>query len=429
MKRGTRGTTVNGPGKQGTARRRLHRIREYGLTAGTLGSTSGQTLMVVLFPLLLAEHAPSAVWIGVVIAGEGLFALLVPYVIGSLSDALPDRLTRRYGRRNFFLLATAPVLAGVLALAPFLDGYWPLAAAAFAFFAAFNAYITPLWALMVDTVPRERWGRVQGFRGAVHAGGLGFGLVGGGLLFALWRPLPFLLAAALVVVTTALTFAATPGTSGERKERPSLEHVEPGVVLRELRSRPEVRWVLIANSLLTAAVDGIRPYIYLFAVTVLGITVAQTSLTLLVLLVGLGGGAVLIGRLGDRFGRVRLLAYGALVTGIAMSAGLWVRELPGAIGLLLAAGLGGAAFIALPYPIFAALVGRQAVGRQTGVYILSVGIARLASPVLIGAAIDLGRPLLPGTGGYPFMWPVAAFFALASVAALRRASRFSVAIT
>lgn len=45
-------------------RRRMARlrrgIREYGLTAGTLGSTAAQTLMVVLLPVLLYRYTSSA---------------------------------------------------------------------------------------------------------------------------------------------------------------------------------------------------------------------------------------------------------------------------------------------------------------------------------------------------------------------------------
>lgn len=401
---------------------RYRKLREYGITAGTLGSSAGQTVMVALLPLLLAEHAPSVVWIGFAIGGEGLFALLVPYWIGALSDHLPHRLARRFGRRSLFLLLTAPLMAATLSLVPFIDGYWPLAALAFVFFAAFHGYLTPLWALMVDAVPSERLGRVQGVRGALHAAGLGYGLVAGGLLFAIWPPLPFLLCAALILATTVLTIraAAGPRPNGREEARPT---GAARAVWRELRDRPDVRGFLAANALWTGAVDGIRPYVFLFAVVVLGINTAETSAVLLLLVGGIGIGSVLIGRLGDRFGRARLLTAGALLTAAAMLLGVLVRELPGAIALLLTSGLGAAALIALPYPLFATLVGGRAMGRYTGIYIISLGLARIVAPVLVGAAIDLGRPLFPALDGYPLMWPVAGLMALASVPVLRRAVR------
>ncbi|HEY8470711.1 MAG TPA: MFS transporter [Longimicrobiales bacterium] len=394
-------------------------VREYGLTAGTLGSTAGQTVMVALLPVLLARYAPSALWIGFAVGAEGAFALLVPYWIGHFSDALPPALARRFGRRTFFLLIMAPLMALALCAAPFLEGYWPLAGVSFVFFAALHGYLTPLWALMVDAVPDERRGRVHGVRGALHALGLGYGLVAGGLLFGLWEPLPFLLAAALVLATTWLTYGAAPPTARDRElpEEPDRSSVVR--IWRELRERPAVRRLLAANALWTGAVDGIRPYVFLFAVTVLGISVAEASLVLVVLVAGLGVGAVAIGHLGDRYGRAWLLQAGSLLTGLAMLAGVAVREVPAALLLLLASGVGAATLIALPYPLFAGFAGDRAIGRYTGLYILMMGLGRVVAPVLVGAGIDLGARLYPETQGYPLMWPIAGVLALAGSLVLR----------
>ncbi|HEX6940851.1 MAG TPA: MFS transporter [Longimicrobiales bacterium] len=398
---------------------RIRTIREYGITAGTLGSTAGQTVMVALLPILLAEYAPSAVWIGFAIGGEGVFALVVPYWIGALSDHLPHRLARRWGRRTLFLVATAPVMAAAMAVAPFVSGYWPLAGLAFAFFAAFHGYLTPLWALMVDAVPEARLGSVHGVRGALHAAGLAYGLVAGGLLFALWPPLPFLVGAALVLATTVVTLWAAPRpyASADADAPPT---GEARTVWRELAARPDVRGFLVANALWTGAVDGVRPYIFLFAVAVLGLGTAETSVVLLMLVGGIGLGSVFLGRLGDLYGRARLLAAGALLAAVSMLLGVIVREPDGAVLLLLASGLGAAALIALPYPLFAALVGSEAIGRYTGLYVLSLGLARVAAPILVGVAIDLGQPLFPEFNGYPLMWPVAGLMALLGVIVLYR---------
>jgi MFS family permease len=347
----------------------------------------------------------------------------VPYWIGALSDLLPARLARRYGRRTLFLMLCAPLMAISLAIVPFLHGYWALAGIAFIFFAVFHGYLTPLWALMVDTVPDERWGRVHGVRGALHALGLGYGLVVSGLLYALWPPAPFLVVALLVLATTALTvWAAPPPALRERSGGES----DPGAaealtVWKELKDRPDVRRFLVANALWTGAVDGIRPYVFLFAAVVVGINTAETSLILLLLVAGIGIGSVLIGRLGDRYGRGRLLSVGALVTALAMGAGVAVRGVLGAVAILLVSGVGAAALIALPYPLFAELVGGRAIGRYTGLYILSLGLGRVVAPVAVGAAIDLSKPLFPAEQGYPMMWPIAGLMALLGLLELRRA--------
>lgn len=393
-------------------------IREYGMTAGTLGSTAAQTVMVVLLPILLAQYTDSALLIGFAIGGEGIVAILVPYWIGAWSDHLPESTAARYGRRTFFLLLMAPLMAGSVAVAPFVEGFWPIAGVALIFFLSLHGYLAPLWALMVDEVPPGRRGRVQGVRGMLHSAGLAFGLVAGGLLFAIWEPLPFLTAGAMVLATTAITWVAAPRTGTPGHEG------DPSDILllwRRLKGRPAVSWMLLANALWSSGVDGIRPYVFLFAAVVLGINVAETSLLLMVIVAGIGIGALVLGHLGDRFGHARLLAVGGGITGVAMLLGYWVRDVPSAVALLLFSGLGAASLISLAYPLFASLIGERGVGRDTGLYIVTMGFGRIVAPVIVGAAIDIGRSAMPEYRGYPYMWPIAGALTLLGLLALARA--------
>jgi len=396
-------------------------LKEYGITAGTLGSTAGQTVMVAVLPVLIARYARSAFWIGFAVGGEGVFALLVPYWIGYLSDRLPLPLARRFGRRTFFLLVTAPLMALAMGVAPFLHGYWPIAGAAFVFFAGLHGYLTPLWALLVDAVPNERRGRVQGVRGVLHSAGIGYGLVAAGLLYGIWHPLPFELGALLILGMTWLTMRAArgvPASAATHTGSPVL-----GALVRDLRQHPAVPWFLFSNALWTGAVDGIRPYFFLFAVAVIGITVAEASLVLILLVVGLAVGSYVVGRLGDRYDRQRLLQAGAAITGVAMLGGLFVRTLPGAIALMLLAGVGAAALIALPYPLFTSLIGRKAIGRYTGLYVVSISLGRIVAPMAVGVAIDFGARVYPHYRGYPFMWPMAGLLTVGGAIALSVATR------
>lgn len=73
--------------------------------------------------------------------------------------------------------------------------------------------------------------------------------------------------------------------------------------------------------------------------TVLGITVSQMSLLLLLLVLGLAAGSVILGWIGDRIDRGRLLMLGAVITGTVMLPGVFVRDLWTAIPLLTVAGM------------------------------------------------------------------------------------------
>lgn len=393
-------------------------LAELGLTSGTLGSTAGQTVMVTVFPVLLAEYAPSALWVGLAIGGEGLLALAVPYWIGALSDRLPDRLARSVGRRAFFLLASAPFMAATLIAAPLVSGYWPLVGIAVVFFTAFHVFLTPLWTLMVDAVADDRRGRVQGIRGVLHAIGLGYGLVAGGLLLSIWQPLPFVIAALLILVATACTWLAASAWGGDRDSNRQ-ERVRPQA-LAELKEKPALRWFLVGNALWTGAVDGIRPYFFLFATTVVGITIGHASILLALLVAGFAIGSLVLGHAADRFDRGRMLQAGLWLTATAMFAGTFARSTGPVIVLLLFAGIGAATLMTLPYPLFATLVDESAMGQHTGFYVISLGTGRMLAPILIGAVIDVGGRFMPDQQGYPLMWPVAGLLMVGGAIALRR---------
>jgi MFS family permease len=395
--------------------KRLHR---YSMPAGEIGSAGGQTLIAALLPILLAPHAPATFLIGAVIATEGLFALVLPYVAGAATDSLGARLQGRFGRRGLLLALAAPPMALALLLMPFRDSFWTLAGTAVVYFAALHLYATPLRALLIESTPERRWGAVQGVLGAMHLGGVAFGLIAGGLLFSIWEPLPFVVGAGLIGVTTAITLAAA--RHGGDTERGAEDAVNGGAddgeewrmrdelrFWRDLLRDREARRFLAGNVLWNAGTEGIRPYIFLFATVVLGVAVQTASLALLGFLGAAGVGSLLVGHFGDRFGRRRLLLIGAVVTGLAMIPGMFVRDLLPLILLLIPAGLGAAALVSLPYPVFEDIVSEEDVGRSTGTFFASVGIARLFAPLLVGAAIDGARAWLPNGDGYPVMWPVA----------------------
>jgi MFS family permease len=398
---------------------RQDELQQYVLTAGELGATAAQTVMVALLPVLLAGHAPSALWIGVAIGGEGVFALLVPFWSGALSDRLSPSLTYRFGRRMVVVGASALVLAAAVAVTPFLSGYWPLAVAAFISFAGLHAYLTPFWALLIDVVPDDRRGRVQGVRGILRSIGLAYGLVGAGLLFGIWQPLPFLVAAALVLATTGLTWAAVLARPRERLEPHRARLSDAWKAL--LHNRPAF-WLLAADAFWNASVDGIRPYFFLYARRVLGTTVSQTSLGLVLLVTGLGAGSWVVGRLGDRHDRLRILEISSIALALAFAAGFLARSVPLALAVAAIAGVAAAAIMTLPYPLYAAMVGDQATGENTGLYVISVTIGRVGAPLLVGGAIDIAARWMPRSNGYPVMWLLSAALAAGGWLCVRRAS-------
>jgi MFS family permease len=365
-------------------------------------------------------------------------------VAGALTDSVPQRYGGMFGRRGRLLALAAPGMALGLVLIAALDGFLPLAGAAVLYFFALHLYTGPLRALLTDATPEQKWGSIQGVMGATHIGGVAFGLVGGGLLYSLWEPLPFLVAAALVLGLTTVTLLAarslgeagkeagsdgSDGAGSEGSDEDGGGDAREYGFRQELRfwgdliRRPDTRRFLAGNILWNAGVEGIRPYLFLFATVALGITVGVASLAMIGFLVAAGVGSVLVGRFGDRFGRPRVLILGALLAGGAMLPGLFVRDLLPLIILLIPAGLGAAALVSLPYAVFEEMVDDEDVGRSTGAFFMSVGVARVLAPLLVGAAIDIAGSWMPETEGFPVMWPVAGALILMGALALHLARR------
>src|SRR6185436_8609255 len=94
-------------------------------------------------------------------------------------------------------------------------------------------------------------------------------------------------------------------------------------------------------------------------IAVLHIRVAHASMGLSVLVVSLAIGSIILGRLGDKYPRHLLMQIGTGIGTLAMFAGVFMRTEAFALALLVVAGLGMAAIVALGYPLFASVVGTE----------------------------------------------------------------------
>ena len=122
------------------------------------------------------------------LAAEGLFALTLPLVIGPWSDTFHTPLGRR---RPFMLVAIGPI-GFCLALMAFMPNLWTTALLVFAFFFAYYVYEPPYRGLYPDLLPEQVYGRAQGVQHLFRGIALGGALIGGGVLYHLWQPAPFL---------------------------------------------------------------------------------------------------------------------------------------------------------------------------------------------------------------------------------------------
>ncbi|MGI8632672.1 MAG: MFS transporter [Solirubrobacterales bacterium] len=383
------------------------------LGAPAFGLSVSATIVTTYLPVFIEQLSGPAVT-GALIGMEGLFALAFPVMVGAWSD----RTDTRFGRRLPFMLAATPLAVLALVLMPFVGSLLALSVLLLGFWLAYFTYYPPYRALYPDLVPTDLRGRSQGAQKVWRQAGLGVSLVGGGLLLAIWRPLPFLLASAALLVVTIV--AARHIDEGETRAERQREMTGRWRRLREALREPNLRNVLIANSLWESAVGTMKAFVVLFFTIGLGRTTEFASAVLAVIAVAVVAAALVGGYLADRWRPIPLLTISSVIYGTvlflpAFTTAAWVFALIpfGAF----AAGI----VVTLPYAlIMGVMPSNQEHGLISGIFEFSRGFGVLLGPAIAGLAIQFLEPVFPGTNGYAAMWPVAGLAVLASLPFLRR---------
>lgn len=383
----------------------------------TLGLSLSITVVATYVPVLIREFTDSGTLIGLVVGGEGLVALFLPPLIGSWSDGVETRL----GSRLPFLVAATPLAAAGLVLMSLAPSLLLISASVLVFYVAYFTYYPPYRALFPDLVPPHLHGRAQSSQALWRAAGLGLALAGGGFMLELWRTLPFLISAAVLVAVTVVLLAWV----RESPERvgccvPRGARGTAARVWSLLRDHRDVRAFVLANALWEFTLAALKAFIVLFIVVGIGRSVGFASAAIgavaaVSVVAALAGGS-LADRLGiERVMRVALWVYGIglLVPFVTQSGALVLPVLP-----LIA--FGGAVLMTLPYGLLMGMMPPDSHGALSGVYGFSRGLGTVLGPLVAGAAIDLLRPWLGSTDGYAAMWLVSGVAILLSIPLLRR---------
>jgi Na+/melibiose symporter-like transporter len=385
------------------------------LALPSLGMALTATIVTTFVPVLIAEFTGPALT-GLLIGTEGLLALFLPLVIGRWSD----RLESRFGGRFPFLLAAAPVVVVAVALMPVAKSLPVIALLVVGFFAAYLTYGTPYRAVYPDLVPDGLRGRSQGVQTTLRETGTGLALVSGGLLLALWQPLPFVIAAAVfAAITTAFVVAMLRRgyhrrAGGGGDPPPSALETYSSIA----RDRP-IRRIVLANGLWELALGAIKTFVVLFIVVGLDRSTSFASLVLGGTVAAVVVAAVVGGALADRIGHLRLLRGCTAIYGLGLLVPAFTQSAV-LVAVVPVAAFAAGVTMTLSFSVLMGLLPERGHGAGSAVFELSRGLGSLMGPLLAGVAIELADPLFPGTDGYAAMWLVAAAAVLASLLLLRR---------
>jgi MFS family permease len=370
------------------------------------------TIVTTYLPVIARDFGASNVIVGLLIAVEGIMALLVAVPAGALSDRRPSRLP--------FVTWGTPPLVLTLALMGFV-GSLPLAlVAVVVFFAAYFVAYEPYRALYPDLVDDEIAGRGQSTQALWRGAGTIVAIASGGVLLAAGEPLPFLAGAVITAVAIAIFLARLPREGVEHTPRAGGLRSD----LRRLRvlvaRRGDLRAFMVANGLWEASLGALKTFIILYLTVGLGVGTGMAGLAV-------GGTAVFIaaatpisGKLADRFGTIRVMRVALLVYGLGLLVPFFFDDKILVAAVTPVVGFGGGVVMTLPYALLIPLMERDDHGLTTGLYSLSRGVGTALGPLLAGVAINVLGGVFDGTQGYQAMWGVCAGAVLLSVPVLGR---------
>lgn len=385
----------------------------------TFGLALAITTVTTYLPPVAREFTDSTTVIGVIIGGEGLLALWLPLLVGTWSD----RLRTRFGGRLPFVMVGGPVMALALVATGLVGSLVAMAAVVLVFFAAYFITYEPYRALYPDAVPDEISGRAQSAQAVWRGAGTGLALVGGGLLLSIARPVPFALAAAILLASLgAFGYALLRRRGIPRAPRSDPKGTRESVraLARLVGDHPSLRAFMFANALWELSLSALKTFVVLYITEGLGYSLQMTSLLIGGVAAVIVVAAAVSGKLGDRFGRARVISVALPFYGVGLLAPLlsdspWV--LVPALPLI---AFGGGVVMTLPYALLMPLMPERDRGAVTGFYSLSRGLGAMLGPLLAGVAISLLRGPLSDTEGYGAMWIVSSAAILASIFFLRR---------
>ncbi len=388
----------------------------WALGLGAFGLAFSITTTAAYLPPLLHRFTSSGGLIGAILGAEGIFALTLSPIVGPWSDAFHTPLGRR---RPFMLVALMP-MGFCLLLMPFMPNLWTTVVVVMTFFFAYYIYEPPYRGLYPDVLPARLFGRSQGVQHIQRGVAIGIALVGGGLLFKVWRPAPFVLAALLTTAACGAVVYLVREDGGHGR-------VFEGFAAYIRRSwhifweDGDVRRFLIANSAWEGTFAAARTFVVLYVIDGLHQSKVMSSAVLGAVAVGYVIAAVFAGRLGDRFGMARVIFFasfiyggGYLVAGLAQEWHDWY------FGLIIPVAVAGGTVMTLAWGLLYKIVPVEHRGAVSGLATTTKGIGLLVGAPVAGLAIDLARPYLEATDGYQVLWPICGIPILAATPLLLR---------
>jgi MFS family permease len=326
--------------------------------------------------------------------------------VGSRSD----RTRTRFGRRKPWLMLGAPLAAFFFILVPFVrENFVLLALALLGSHLGIALFRSPTVAYLGDLFrPAER----SRSNGVIHlVGGLSsvFALLGGGALYRIGVPLPFIVGAGvtLIAIGIVVAFLKEPDLSGQPASEP-----DPGIWASARRvATDRDRSGLFLLAAIFSWFTGCSPILAfwtLYARNVLGVPAGTSAQMMTAFPAAMIVFAIPSGFLATRIGRKPTIITGLGGMVLCSLAGFTAGTPTALLAVLAAMGAFWALVTINALPMVYDLAGPRSIGAFTGLYYFAASLAAIAGPILAGRLID--------STSYRIIWPFCLVFLALAIA-------------
>ena len=364
-----------------------------------------------LIPPMLEDLGLSALAVGFIMTWDNIINMFVQPWVGSLSD----RTRTRFGRRKPWQMAGAPIAALFFILVPFVREHFVLIALMILGtnigMALFRA---PTVAYLGDLFKPEDRSKANGVINLMGGVASAMALFGGGYLYKLGVPLPFIVGAGvmLIAILILLIRVREPEVNPQEVDKQD----EPGLVdnLRQATRGPDKSGLLLLGAIFFWFVgwNAIEAFFTIYARNVLDIEVGTGTQMLTAFAATFILFAIPSGIIATRFGRKPIIITGLIGMLIGLIAGFFIHN---PTVLLVTLAIMGSLWSLVninSLPMVYDLGGEHSIGAYTGLYYFSSSAAAITGPILGGWAIDLV--------GHSAIWLFSAvFIALAALSMTR----------
>jgi MFS family permease len=332
----------------------------------------------------------SAQTLGLLLSLGAIPALLIPLVVGVLSD----RCTSKWGRRRPYMLVGGIMSIGSLGIMYAASGAKNINLYFVGYFAlqfGMNTVLAAYSGIIPDLVPENERGKASGFMGVMSNVATLIAAVGTGLIV---KNNPIFVYQVIIFVYTiclGLSLIAIPETPLQGPVPKINWNKFLGSLWSVLRDNHDFRWVWITRALMMVGFYSISPYITYFLrdQLLLPNPAATGGIVLGLILVGATISAIVGGSLSDKLGRKTIVYWSTGIIGTMALAFILAHSLIVAIVFGIIFGVGYGAYISVDWALGAdTLPDKRAAAKDMAVWHIAMVLPQQVGPLIAGKVLS-----------------------------------------